>query len=108
MELIRRDWKLKRSVHNPRTDPPIMNAVQIREVDTFAPFKPPGSGYVFFHGRGAGRPVPCNSLPSRDVPKGHQKVGLCALWPAATANRPPVHLASAPENANDGTDHRPH
>ena len=42
-----------------------MNAVQIREVDTFAPFKPPGSGYVFFHGRGAGRPVPCNSLPSR-------------------------------------------
>ena len=70
MELIRRDSKLKRSVHNPRTDPPIMNVVQIREVDTFAPFKPPGSGYVFFHGRGAGRPRSLKLAPfAHDVPK---------------------------------------
>ena len=70
MELIRRDAKLRRSVRNSRTDPPIMHAAEIREVDTFAPLKPPGSGYVFFHGRGAGRPrsTKLASFPA-DIPK---------------------------------------
>ena len=56
MDLIRADSKLKGLVRNSRTDPPIMHAVQVREVESFAPLKPPGSGYAFFHGRGAGRP----------------------------------------------------
>ena len=56
MELIRRDPKLRRSVWNARTDPPMMHAAEVREVESFAPLKPPGTGYAFFHGRGAGRP----------------------------------------------------
>jgi hypothetical protein len=56
IELIRNDPKLRRSVRNSRTDPPLMFVVDIRVVDTFAPLKPPGTGYAFFHGRGAGRP----------------------------------------------------
>jgi hypothetical protein len=56
IELIRNDSKLRRSVRNSRTDPPLMFTIDIREVDTFAPLKPPGTGYAFFHGRGAGRP----------------------------------------------------
>ena len=43
-------------MRNSRTDPPFMHAVDICEVDSFAPMKPPGKGYTFFHGRGAGRP----------------------------------------------------
>ena len=70
MALIRHDHKLKRLVRNPRTNPPIMHAVEIRQVTSFAPLKPPGSGYVFFHGRGAGRPrsLALAAFP-RDVPK---------------------------------------
>lgn len=56
IELIRNDSKLRRSVRNSQTDPPLMFTIDIREVDTFAPLKPPGTGYAFFHGRGAGRP----------------------------------------------------
>jgi hypothetical protein len=56
MDIIRRDSKLRRSVRNPRTDPPIMHALEVRQVESFAPLKAPGTGYVFFHGRGAGRP----------------------------------------------------
>lgn len=56
MDLIRNDPKLKRSVRNSRLDHPLMQAMEVREVDSFAPLKPPGSGYAFFHGRGAGRP----------------------------------------------------
>ncbi len=65
MDLIRRDPKLTRSVRNSRSDLPIMNAVDIREVDSFAPLKPPGTGYAFFHGRGAGRPRSLTMAPSR-------------------------------------------
>src|SRR5688572_22572963 len=53
--MIRDDHKLKASVTNARTDPPIMYVSDIREVASFAPFKPPGGGYAFFHGKGAGR-----------------------------------------------------
>ena len=56
IDLIRQDPKLRRAVRNARTDPPIMNITDIVEVKSFAPLKPPGSGYLFFHGRGAGRP----------------------------------------------------
>jgi hypothetical protein len=56
VDLIRRDSKLKQSVRNSRADPPIMDVIEIEEVEAFAPLKPPGTGYVFFHGRGAGRP----------------------------------------------------
>ena len=56
MDLIRGDSKLNRSVRNSRLNPPVMYAMEIREVESFAPFKPPGGGYAFFHGRGAGRP----------------------------------------------------
>ena len=56
IDLIRGDEKLRKSIRNSRTDPPIMYANEIREVTSFAPLKPPGTGYVFFHGRGAGRP----------------------------------------------------
>ena len=56
IELIRNDSKLRRSVRNSQTDPPLMFTIDSREVDTFAPLKPPGTGYAFFHGRGAGRP----------------------------------------------------
>jgi len=56
IDLVRRDPKLQRSVHNSRTDPPLVRVIRIREVESFAPLKPPGTGYVFFHGRGAGRP----------------------------------------------------
>lgn len=70
VDLIRRDAKLRRSVRNSRADPPIMHAVEIREVDTFAPLKPPGTGYAFFHGRGAGRPRTLKLAAfSRDIPK---------------------------------------
>lgn len=56
IELIRADSKLRRSVRNSPSDPPLMFVDEIREVDTFAPLKAPGGGYVFFQGRGAGRP----------------------------------------------------
>ena len=56
IDLIRGDDKLRKSIRNSRTDPPTMYANEIREVTSFAPLKPPGSGYLFFHGRGAGRP----------------------------------------------------
>lgn len=56
IDLIRQDSNLRRSVKNSPTNPPLMFTVDIVEVDTFAPLKPPGTGYVFFHGRGAGRP----------------------------------------------------
>jgi hypothetical protein len=56
IELIRTDSKLRRSVRNSSTDPPLMFVNEIREVDSFAPLRAPGSGYAFFHGRGAGRP----------------------------------------------------
>jgi hypothetical protein len=56
IELIRGDEKLRKSRRNSRTDLPIMYANDIREVASCAPLKPPGTGYVFFHGRGAGRP----------------------------------------------------
>jgi hypothetical protein len=70
MELIRRDPKLRRSVRNRRTDPPIMHAVEVREVESFTPLKAPGTGYVFFHGRGAGRPRTAKLAPFRpDTPK---------------------------------------
>jgi hypothetical protein len=70
MELIRHDSKLRRSVRNPRTDPPIMHAVEVHRVESFAPLKPPGTGYVFFHGRGAGRPRTLELAPFRpNIPK---------------------------------------
>ena len=56
IDLVRNDPKLRRSVRNTRSDPPLMFVEEIREVTTFAPLKPPGSGYTFFCGRGAGRP----------------------------------------------------
>ena len=56
IELIRNDSRLRRSVRNSRTDPPLMFTIDVWEVETFAPLKPPGTGYGFFHGRGAGRP----------------------------------------------------
>jgi hypothetical protein len=56
MDMIRGDKKLRETVRNPRTDPPIMHALEIHRVRTYAPFRAPGSGYTFFHGRGAGRP----------------------------------------------------
>lgn len=65
IEIIRDDEKLKTSVTNARTDPPIMYVSEIREVTSFAPFKPPGGGYTFFHGRGAGRPRSTTASRSR-------------------------------------------
>lgn len=65
MDLIRHDTKLTRSLRNSRSDPPIMDAVEIREVDSFAPLTPPGTGYAFFHGRGAGRPRKVRLAPVR-------------------------------------------
>ena len=56
IDLIRQDSKLRRSVKNSPANPPLMFTLDIVEVDTFAPLKPPGTGYLFFHGRGAGRP----------------------------------------------------
>jgi hypothetical protein len=56
IELIHTDSKLRRSVRNSSTDPPLMFVNEIREVDSFAPLRAPGSGYAFVHGRGAGRP----------------------------------------------------
>ena len=56
IDLIRQDSKLRRSVKNSPANPPLMFTIDIVEVDTFAPLKPPGTGYLFFHGRGAGRP----------------------------------------------------
>ena len=56
IDLIRQDSKLRRSVKHSPANPPLMFTVDIAEVDRFAPLKPPGTGYLFFHGRGAGRP----------------------------------------------------
>jgi hypothetical protein len=68
--MIRDDHKLKASVTNARTDPPIMYVSDIREVASFAPFKPPGGGYAFFHGKGAGRPR--STTPNRSRRKAGQ------------------------------------
>ena len=65
IDLVRRDPKLQRSARNSRTDPPLLRVIRIQEVDTFAPLKPPGTGYVFFHGRGAGRPRSTKSRSGR-------------------------------------------
>ena len=56
IDLIRGDARLRRSVRNAPGDPPIMDVVRIRDVDSFSPFKKAGQGFAFFHGRGAGRP----------------------------------------------------
>jgi len=53
MDLIRSDKDLKAAVQNPQSDPPLMFAESIVEVQRF---KSAGRGYIFFHGRGAGRP----------------------------------------------------
>jgi hypothetical protein len=53
MDLIRSDKTLGASVRNPASDPPVMFAEEVVQVRSF---KSPGGGYIFFHGRGAGRP----------------------------------------------------
>lgn len=55
MAAIRSDQSLRAALRNPRTDPPIMVAEQIEELPSLPP-EAPGTGYVFFTGRGAGRP----------------------------------------------------
>ena len=56
MDMIRGDRRLRKSVRNARTDPPIMNAVEIEQLRPGTPFSKAGTGYFFFHGKGAGRP----------------------------------------------------
>lgn len=54
MAAIRADQKLRSTMRNPRTDPPLMVAGEIEEVPSIPVGPPPG--YCFFTGEGAGRP----------------------------------------------------
>jgi hypothetical protein len=56
IDLIRNDARLRTSVRNNRHDPPIMQAIEIEPVPRGSAFSKAGTGYTFFHGRGAGRP----------------------------------------------------
>ena len=56
IQMIRGDARLRKSVRNRLTDPPIMRVVKIERLDRMARLSKSGTGYTFFHGKGAGRP----------------------------------------------------
>jgi hypothetical protein len=69
MDMIRRDRKLRETVKNPRTDPPIMHALEIRRLRADAPYSVSGTGYTFFTGKGAGRPRNLTLAPDARMPR---------------------------------------
>lgn len=76
MDLIRGDRRLRKGVRNARTDPPIMNTVDIVRLEPGQAFSKAGTGYVFFHGRGAGRPRSLSLAPGQRVAKDARKALL--------------------------------
>lgn len=56
IDLIRKDRSLRENLRNPKGDPPLMYAEEKNEVQSFVPLRERGGAFVFFHGRGAGRP----------------------------------------------------
>jgi hypothetical protein len=69
MEMIRGDNRLEDSLRNTRSDPPIMRAVEIERLRRGRPFSKAGTGYCFFHGKGAGRPRSLTLAPDRRIPQ---------------------------------------
>jgi hypothetical protein len=69
MRMIRGDERLRKSVRNARTDPPIMDAVEIERLKRGTPFSRSGTGYCFFHGKGAGRPRSLTLAPDQRIAK---------------------------------------
>jgi hypothetical protein len=68
MDLIRGDERLRKSLRNVRTDPPIMNALEIELLPRGKAFSKAGTGYCFFHGKGAGRPRTLVLAPDARMP----------------------------------------
>jgi hypothetical protein len=56
VEMVRLDPGIRNLVSNSPADPPLMFVEEIHQVESFEPLYEPGSGYTFFHGRGAGAP----------------------------------------------------
>lgn len=73
MDMIRSDNRLRKTVRNARSDPPIMDAVEIERLRPGRPFSKAGTGYCFFHGRGAGRPRSLVPAPDTRIPKDVRK-----------------------------------
>jgi hypothetical protein len=69
MDMIRGDARLRASVRNTRTDPPIMDAIEIELLPRGEAFSTAGTGYCFFHGRGAGRPRRLKLAQDRRIPR---------------------------------------
>ena len=56
VELMRDDARLRRGVRNARTNPPIVRVLEIERLGPGTRLSKAGTGYAFFHGKGAGRP----------------------------------------------------
>ena len=48
MDILRGDPKLAKGVLNVKSDPPMMYAEEVEELDSFEGFPLPGTGFVFY------------------------------------------------------------
>jgi hypothetical protein len=64
MDLLRHDPALRAELRNKPNDPPLMFLEDLVQVSSFGSERVPGSGFVYFHGRGAGRPRSVSLAPA--------------------------------------------
>jgi hypothetical protein len=101
MAVIRADDALRTNIRNSRTNLPIMVAVEIEEVSAF-PVAPPGGGYTFFTGRGAGRPRQMDLAPfPKDAPKDATDAAT-RRYGAPSGRAPTTARSIAPKRARRG------
>jgi hypothetical protein len=48
MDMLRCDPKLRKGVLNDKSDPPMMYAVEVEEIDSFEGLPLPGTGFAFY------------------------------------------------------------
>ena len=100
MASIRADQALRAALRNPRTDPPIMVAEEIEELASLPP-EAPGTGYAFFHGRGAGRPRDIALAAFADDAPADIREAATRRYGAPAGTAPP-HRSSPPNKKKSG------